>query len=89
MAKIKGVQIGEKTWWDDPDRGLSSGWYEVVLIEGYNNLQVIEEVLNGEDFSWEDTIIGIENEYGSYAEVTLNELRFGKTKKRRKGHYRE
>ena len=32
MAKIKGVQIGEKAWWVDPDRGISSGWYEVVLI---------------------------------------------------------
>lgn len=84
MAKIKGVQIGEKVWWVDPDRSLSSGWYEVVLIEGYNNPKVIEEVVHNEDFSWEDAIIGIENEYGSYAEVTLNELRFCKSKSRRK-----
>lgn len=84
MAKIKGVQIGEKVWWVDPDRGISSGWYEVALIEGYNNPKVIEEVVHDEDFSWEDAIIGIENEYGSYAEVTLNELRFGKSKSRRK-----
>lgn len=84
MTKIKGVQIGEKVWWVDPDRSLSSGWYEVVLIEGYNNPKLIEEVIHDEDFSWEDAIIGIENECGSYAEVTLNELRFGKSKSRRK-----
>lgn len=84
MAKIKGVKIGENVWWVDPDRGISSGWYEVVLIDGYNNPQVIEEVIHDEHFSWEDSIIGIENKYGSYAEVTLNELRFVKSKSRRK-----
>lgn len=84
MAKIKGVKIGEMAWWNDPDMGLTSGWYEVVLIGGCEKPQEIEELINDEDFSWEDTIIGIENEYGSYAEVTLDELRFGKSKSRRK-----
>lgn len=87
MAKIKGVSIGEKVYWVDPDNGISSGWYEVVKVDDAENNTDLEEIKADEYFSWEDAIIGIESEY-SYAEVWLSELRFGKSKSRRKDVYK-
>lgn len=83
MVNIKGVSIGEKVYWVDPDNGISNGWYAVVKVDEAENNIDLEKIKADEDFSWEDAIICIENEY-SYAEVYLNELRFGKSKLVRK-----
>lgn len=55
------VKVGSQVYWEDPDNGLSSGYYDVLSIHDDNK-------------PWHsDTIVVIANGY-SEAEVPLNEL---------------
>ena len=83
MAKIKGVSLGEIVYWIDPE-GYSNDWYKVATINGKENADDVNKEIAKDYFSWEDAIIGLESDCGSYAEVYLSELRFGKSKSKRK-----
>ena len=79
-----GVKKGEKCYWVDPDNNVSNGWYEVYAVDGISDQdQLPSYIADNPFFSWDEAVIHIYNEY-SQAEVYLCELRFGKTKKRRK-----
>lgn len=58
---LRALTVGTAVWWNDPDLGKSSGFYQVAAI-------------HGEDASDEDTIILLKNEAGSEAEVLGKEL---------------
>ena len=56
------LSVGDEVYWEDPDEGLSSGYYAVV------------EILSEDNQIFDDTIIKIKNEAGSHAEVFFHEL---------------
>ena len=56
------LAIGDEVFWNDPDRGISSGYYKVV------------EIMSEDAEILADTIICLKNESGSYAEVFMHEI---------------
>ena len=62
-SDLESLKTGDKVFWTDPDHGFSSGLYDVyeVLTDSPDDLN-------------EDTIIVINNEAGSYAEVYAHEI---------------
>jgi hypothetical protein len=33
LSEIQQLKVGDKVWWNDPDDGLCSRWYEIAEIE--------------------------------------------------------
>lgn len=58
---LRGVTVGSEVWWNDPDHGISSGYYTVDSI-------------NGDNVEDEDTVLNLKNSAGSSAEVFASEL---------------
>jgi len=63
------IEVGAKVWWEDPDQGISSGWYEVVSI---GDEELMDEYDSRDEFI-DDMVILISNGH-SEAEVPACEL---------------
>lgn len=57
------LSIGDTVFWNDPDNGVSSGYYSVADVLADDDGEV-----------YEDTIVCLKNESGSEAEVYFSEL---------------
>jgi hypothetical protein len=58
---------GSEVWWNDPDDGISSGYYQITGIELHNE--------DGEDETISpSTVVVLENECGTVVEAFVSEL---------------
>jgi len=64
VTTLRNWKVGETTWWEDPDMGLSSGRYVVREIATESGA-----------VDFDDAIVVIDNGVGTTAEVFPNELR--------------
>ncbi|TAN03081.1 MAG: hypothetical protein EPN36_13865 [Rhodanobacteraceae bacterium] len=60
---LRRLKPGDEVWWDDPDRGLSSGYYTIVTIGS-----------DAAEFPG-DSIVSLKSAAGSEAEVFASEIR--------------
>lgn len=58
------IRIGDEIFWNDPDEGISSGWYRVHDI--YSESKTVES---------SDTVLLVKNETGSQAEIFAHEIK--------------
>lgn len=58
LASLASLSHGQRVWWNDPDRNISSGW----------------GVLVSESFSDPEDIVVMKRDDGAYVEVYLQEL---------------
>jgi hypothetical protein len=58
---LRSVKPGMRVWWNDPAYGATSGYYEVIAV-------------NGERVEWTDTVLYLKNAHESTAEVFASEL---------------
>ena len=56
--KVK-YNVGDKVYWNDPDRGLCSGYFTVAQVGTI----------------WDDNVLLLENNYGDTLEVFAHEIR--------------
>jgi hypothetical protein len=56
------LKPGDEVYWNDPDEGISSGYYTV------------KEVLSESGDIEDDTIVIIKNDAGTWAEVFVHEI---------------
>jgi hypothetical protein len=69
MRNYDFIKVGAKVWWEDPDQGISSGWYEVIDI---GDEELMNEYDSRDEFI-DDMVILITNGVGE-AEVPASEL---------------
>jgi hypothetical protein len=58
------VTEGSEVWWNDPDDGISSGYYRIAEIHRLEDSEVIGP----------STVVELENEYGTFVEAFVSEL---------------
>lgn len=64
---LNALCVGDEVWWNDPDNGISSGYYKVTSVQ--SDTGVVES---------DSTILCLQNDAGSSAEVLASELAQGK-----------